>query len=720
MDALLSRRVYVASRRPWRRPEVRVVTTLPVNLTAPPATDATPHLAGKVLHLPSRLDKAQARRLGRREGRLPHFSKAQWAEFHAAVHQAHPDLDPGIDYRRSPATGKREWKYGVTWILYLNVARRLVREHHDVFRSRQISCADDLVKARGWLLKIQVYSSPDALRPASSFTDGFPAYLADEPKPEGHRSAGEYRIDETNKERVRALKRGWQMPGPDGRLLDEYRREEFAPRVFRHALRHMPYGGKSPDSQWAYIVAWRLYFEYLISAKLWPAGRANPVDKSVRPVDHSRLETAAPKGMLTVNVAQAALALECSKDVIKRRIVKGELEGHLHGKGYWVQVAKDKVLAQVRATLPPTLMRARPGKAFYSVAEWLHVCETEERLGAEGPVALAAVRFDALGGFRHGELLGLTADDGRVNPAYTGDPDVPAAWISVLRQVDGGEYNPTKTRRRVDVALTETTWALFVLLRDAARALIEDSRQKGRLASGAGAVFPLLPRVNGMPQDDEFLNNVLSRMNLRAGLGERALYLSHLHALRHVRATLLAMVCRERIPEAAAAMGIGVATFLEDYVGTSFEEIDKISLRAQARLEQEGARLQYEREGLPRALRQAEKAAWAAADAGDKPAALAQEALFRVIYRRAQIIFQGDPPADIEPDLIKAEDRVLRAIRFTDDPPPPDGAPRMSHAAPPPEDRAPDNVETEITATAVRVRRAVECVATEPQLGASA
>jgi hypothetical protein len=44
----------------------------------------------------------------------------------------------------------------------------------------------------------------------------------------------------------------------------------------------------------------------------------------------------------------------------------------------------------------------------------------------------------------------------------------------------------------------------------------------------------------------------------------------------------------------------------------------------------------------------------------------------------------------------------------------------MSHAAPPPEDRAPDNVETEITATAVRVRRAVECVATEPQLGASA
>jgi integrase len=692
MDALLSRRVYVATRR-WRRPEVRVVTMLPVTPTSAPATHAWPDADEKVLHLPGRLEKARARRLSRREGRLPHFTKAQWQEFHAAVHEAHPDLDPRIQYRRSPAKGNREWKYGVTWILYLNVERRLVREHHDVFPSRQISCADDLVRARGWLLKIQLYSSPDALRPASTFADGFPAYLADEPKPEFHRTAGDYRKPKTNRLWVNALKRSWEMPGPDGRPLGVYPRAEFAPQVFRHALRHIPYRGKSRDSQWAYIVAWRLFFDYLLATNRWPAGRPNPVDTSVRPVDYERLETAAPKGMRYVNVAQAALALKCSATVIKWRIATEELKADLHGRGYWVLVDAEKVLAQVRASMPPTLVRARPGRDFYSVAEWIHVYETEERLGAEGPVVLAALRLDALAGFRHGELLGLRREDGRLNPAYNGDPDVPKGWVSVLRQVDGGEYDPTKTRQRVDVALTEATWALFVFLCDAASALVEDSRQKGRLAPGAGAVIPLLPRVNGKPQAEEWLNAALSRMNLRAGLGDRALYLSHLHALRHVRATLLAMVCKEQIPAAAAAMGISVATFLQDYVGVSYEEIDRVSLRAQARLEQEGARLQYEREGIPQALRQAEKAAWAAADAGDRAAGLAQEALFRVLFRRAHVIFAGDPPDDIEPALIKAEDRVLRAIRFTDDPPPPDGAPRMSHAAPPPDDGAPNDAE---------------------------
>jgi integrase len=675
MDALLSRRVYLPAGRLRRRPGVRVMSldrhTLPQQ--PDPEVEVDPAPAKNVLPFPVRLQKARNRRERRRRARYSQLlSPPRLDEFYGVFEK---NLPKGVHVRPTVCRGEGEWKYGVGPLYYVDVSRQVFDDHPDEFAHRQMSCGSDLDKARGLVAKIRLYETPGALRPASSHLDGFAEYLRVTPKPRGHRSAGAYRDEPAVHEVIRKLVQFFSIPGPDGRPLGEYPLFRFCVELINFALRHLPFAGKGAATQTGYITVLGHFFKYALKEKLLPPGSENPLNDEVVPHDYKAVEMVVGDDELELNVAQTALVLGIDEVTVCRRIREKKLTAEKQGRGYVVAVAKGQVAPFVVASLPRR-MRRRAGRAWdwYTAAEWAHL--RAHGIIFEAPVMRAALDLTAYLGCRVGEILGQTVLDGEANPAYTGDdPDQPAGWVTVIRQDDDGTPAARKSGGKpVSIALSQRAWAVWEYLRDAAIEAFAASREQGLLAPDAGPVAPLLPKPNGKPWDDEDLNQALSRATLRAGFGERSLVLSRTHALRHLRATLLCQVDPTKIPAAAAALGVTVATFLEDYVGTTDEEVDLVSVRAQHALDQGAIRLEFERSDTMPTLRRAVRLAWDAAPAGGMTTVRAQRAVARDMVRRAYSHFEGDPPKDIELELIHLGDRLRRAEEFTDPPDePPEG-----------------------------------------------
>jgi integrase len=673
MDALLSRRVYLPAGRLRRRPGVPVMTLNRRTLPQPPEPEPEPEPkaganagpGGNVLPFPVRLQKARNRDERRRWARQSKLlTPAQAREFYRVFGA---NLPEGVHVRPSACRGAEEWKYGVRPLYYVDVPRQVFDEHRDEFGHRQVSCGGDLAKARDVTAKIRLYQTPGVLRPAISHLDGFKDYLRVTPKAVKYRSAGVYRDEPAVREVGRKLVQFLSIPGPDGRPLGEYPLHLFSAALINFALQHLPFDGKGAATQTGYITVLGHFFKFARKEKLLPPGSENPVTDEVAPHDYATVEMVVPKDHLKLNVAQTALVLGVDEITVRRRIGDKKLRAEREGRGYAVAVAKDLVAPFVVASLPRR-MRRRIGRSrdWYTAAEWAHLRAHGIRF--EPPKMRAALDLIAYVGDRVGEVLGWTVLDGEANPAYTGDdPDEPAGWVRVARQDDDGTPGPRKSGGEpYSIALSQRAWAVWEYLRDAAVETFEASREQGLLAADAGPVAPLLPQRNGKPWEEEAFNQALSRATLRAGFGERSLVLSRTHALRHLRATLLCQVDPTKIPAAAAALGVTVATFLEDYVGTTDEEVDLVSVRAMHALDQGALLLEFEQSDTMPTLRRAVKLAWDAAQAGDMATVRAQRAVAREMVRRAYAHFGGEPRKETERELIDLEERLRRAEYFTD------------------------------------------------------
>jgi len=164
----------------------------------------------------------------------------------------------------------------------------------------------------------------------------------------------------------------------------------------------------------------------------------------------------------------------------------------------------------------------------------------------------------------------------------------------VARQDDDGTPGPRKSGGEpYSIALSQRAWAVWEYLRDAAVETFEASREQGLLAADAGPVAPLLPQRNGKPWRRRLSTRLCPGPPCGLASGAVPRPLPHPCPAPPPRHPPLPGD-PTKIPAAAAALGVTVATFLEDYVGTTDEEVDLVSVRAMHALDQGALLLEFE------------------------------------------------------------------------------------------------------------------------------